>query len=722
MARLDDKGGTTDDSGTWGTGSIAYNGGTVGLPYGGLNEESDQNKQTRTGAMGVFQFKPNERFQSELDLFYSKYTFEDQLWEFQMGLTGATDTCYGSTAPCNPSNPDYVVRQPQPVLTNATVVGGVAVSGTIDGIRPVMQNIAIGSNQRLESLGWNTSFKVTDNLTLAADVNLNDARNQQYDIETYASTPTTGLGGAVPNTTNITYNSNNLQIGSSLDFSNRNNSVFTDVLGWSCCQAEQPGYIKYPLTEDKMEALKLSGQLDLPDSAWFKDLDFGVNYSDREKQNSTTEGYLWVKGSNGALYQNGAHIPGTTLNVAGESGLEMPTYNVFNLWSQYFDVGSRATPNILAKTWSVTEKLTTAYARLDLKGAVGDVPVRGNVGVQVVDAQQSSTAYVTNQISSGTDALAPNTTPQTVTLGKTLVEILPSANLIGDLGTGKTLRLSLARQMARPNMEDMNASILVAPGLNSAGQQELTASGGNPYLKPFVADAVDISFEKYLSNKALFGVAGFYKHLETFIVTTTNDTFNFANYVTPAYLSQLPSSTLTTGAFTNTQNGTGGFIYGYELQASFPFSILTQYADGFGLEANFTDTESSIVAPNAGLSGSGATDLPGLSRQTMGGTLYYEKYGFEARVSDHYRSQFIGTLITNFGIPGNTYIRGYSLLDAQVSYTIPWGPLKNLQLQIQGRNLTNEAYRTYTNGGATVNSYTTQHFGQTFLFGINYKY
>jgi iron complex outermembrane receptor protein len=719
FARLDDIGGTTDDSGTWGGGTMQYNGATVNVPYGGLNEESDRARQERNGIMAVLQFKPNDRLESEVDMFYSQFHTEDQLWEFQMGLTGPTTTNYFDPA-TDTTFP--VIRQPQPVLTNAVLSGNTVTSGTIDGIRPVMQNIAIGSSQSLHSLGWNTKFQATDALTLSADLNVNDANNQQYDIETYASTPTvfspTGTP-PIPQTTNISFNSNTLAIGSSLNFANRANSVFTDVLGWSCCQDEQPGYIKYPLTTDSMSAVKLSGRYELPANSWFKAVDFGLNYSDRQKDNSTSEGYLWVKGTNGALYQNGANIPGTALNVAGDSGLQIPTYDVRGQWSNYFQIGSRATPDILAKTWSVEEKMTTLYGKLDIKSEMFGMPLRGNFGVQIVNTKQSSTAYATSQQNPTQDVLTG--TPEQVTLGTSINEILPSLNLVGDLGDDQDLRFALARQMARPNMADMNAATAVYPGQGQfAGI--LQGTGGNPYLKPFIADAADFSYEKYFANhRGYVSGALFYKHLESYILDTTEDNFNFTGLVSPSL-----GTTGLVGQYTTAVNGSGGYIGGYELTASVPLDLAFRWLDGFGVIGSFAETESSITAPSTAagpnqtnLTGPDSTNLPGLSRNVYQATFYFEKWGFSARVAERYRSQFIGTLITNFGVPGATFIGAERTMDAQVGYEIQGGPARGLSFLLQAQNILNTPFRTYT---STTGAETEQKFGETLLFGVNYKF
>ncbi len=78
------------------------------------------------------------------------------------------------------------------------------------------------------------------------------------------------------------------------------------------------------------------------------------------------------------------------------------------------------------------------------------------------------------------------------------------------------------------------------------------------------------------------------------------------------------------------------------------------------------------------MSGSGASNLPGLSKNVYQATFYFEKWGFSARVAERYRSQFIGTLITNYGVPGATFIGAERIMDAQVGYEIQGGPARGL--------------------------------------------
>ena len=45
---------------------------------------------------------------------------------------------------------------------------------------------------------------------------------------------------------------------------------------------------------------------------------------------------------------------------------------------------------LIPKSWTVREKITTAWARLNINADIGEVGVRGNIGVQMQHTDQSS--------------------------------------------------------------------------------------------------------------------------------------------------------------------------------------------------------------------------------------------------------------------------------------------------------------------------------------------
>jgi len=115
------------------------------------------------------------------------------------------------------------------------------------------------------------------------------------------------------------------------------------------------------------------------------------------------------------------------------------------------------------------------------------------------------------------------------------------------------------------------------------------------------------------------------------------------------------------------------------------------------------------------------TTLPGLSETVMNGTLYYERYGFQARVSGRYRSDFLGE-VAGFG-NGRTLrsVAAETVVDAQVGYEFQSGPLEGLSILAQVNNLTDEPFKTFENGDER-RTIDYQHYGRTFAVGLNYKF
>ncbi len=89
--------------------------------------------------------------------------------------------------------------------------------------------------------------------------------------------------------------------------------------------------------------------------------------------------------------------------------------------------------------------------------------------------------------------------------------------------------------------------------------------------------------------------------------------------------------------------------------------------------------------------------MPGLSKWVANGTLYYQHDGFEARISDNYRSSFLGEVSGISATRIEQTIKGGSSYDAQVSYSFDSGALKGLTLIAQGSNLSNKTFVTYQN-------------------------
>ncbi len=243
-----------------------------------------------------------------------------------------------------------------------------------------------------------------------------------------------------------------------------------------------------------------------------------------------------------------------------------------------------------------------------------------------------------------------------------------------------------------------------------------TASGGNPDLKPFIANAYDLSWEKYWDSKGYVQATFWYKQLKTYIYDQ-QELVDFAKLGVPD-----PSPTLipssSTGLLTEPVNGTGGYMRGYELAGSLPLDIFWEVAGRLRSPGKLRfQTESSIQPNGPGTS----SQFPGLSKYVTNAIAYYEKAGFSVRVAATHRSNYLGE-VQAFGADQSfVSIRGATQTDFQLEYTLQQGSLAGLDLILQIKNVFNTPYVEFQNDDLRqVTKYDL--FGRHILLGFNYKF
>jgi iron complex outermembrane recepter protein len=718
FARLDETSGITKRFESWG--STGYNSTPIANPDAcgndklnppaprtaacievpnGFNSWTDQTKQKRDGTMAVVQFKPNKEFSSTLDLFYSKFESDKATKGFQAPVRGGAG---GYDRDGNLSG-----------ATLATAGNGnvYASAGTFDNFKGVVRNDTTGYDDKLTSIGWENKLKLNEAWTGTLDLSKSTTKRTGAILETTAGIPGDGINlGTISWTGFDGNNVQGAQYTPTPSYADRTKISLTDVQGWGGGpNTPQAGYSKIPNVNDDLKAVRLSAKRDLPEGWMFSAADFGVNLTDREKTRAYIEGRLEIP--------VGGPFAATTVPGSGTaiiSGIPIATWDPRGSIGSIYRVAAKLVPDIANKDWTVKEKINTFYTKLDIdsKMASSDTPVRGNVGLQVITADQSSTAFNADGRTCPSDACAYST----VTSGTKYTDILPSMNLAFDIGRDQTVRFAMAREVARPNLNDMRGSLNFSVDTNLG---ILKGSGGNPKLEPFRANAVDLSYEKYFGTKAYWGAAAFYKKLETYILKR-NEVVNFAQYVTAN--TPLPVSGDAYGLLERPINGSNGNLKGIELSASIPFNLMTTTLDGFGAQASYSRTLSSVSLPPSSLkvdSISSDIALPGLSKNVANLTLYFEKSGFSVRVSERYRSDFVGEVTDFVGDRQLTTIKAEKIRDAQLSYEFQSGPVKGLSLLLQANNLSDTPYIRYKDKPANEIENTT--YGKTYFFGLNYK-
>jgi iron complex outermembrane receptor protein len=638
---------------------------------GGNKIYVDSTKAKRDGLMAVLEWKPNKDYSSLLDIYYSKFDQDTTSRGMEFGLVWGADS-----------------------LASPVVKNGVVVSGNFIGVKPVLRNDLNKRTDDIKALGWNNKLTLGGGWTAVGDLSWSKAKRDESILETYAGT-VPGSAGAKSNflfTQDTGTGLPSFQTG--MNYADPGIMKLVDSGGWG-----QDGFIKYPKVTDELKALRLSGKHDM--QGIFSQVDVGLNYSERTKTRLSDEFFVNLKASPTTVPSSLLVSP-TSLGYVGIPSVL--SYNVQGAFDQLYQLKRLLHQDVFNKDWTVGEKVTTAFGKLDIDTEWASIPVRGNIGVQAINTDQSSTAFAVGNGNATTGVISYKD-------GKKYTDFLPSMNLAFSFADEQTFRVGIAKTMVRARLDQLRASNNFGLDLTT---RKWSGGGGNPQLDPFRANSYDVSYEKYFGTKAYVSVAAFYKDLKSFIYQDTVAR-DFSGYPNPTNGAVVPISNI--GSFSLPINGQGGRMNGVELTASLPFNMITKVLDGFGAVASYSDTDSGIKpnGPNGG-----TQPLPGLSRRVINLTAYYEKYGFSTRISQRDRSDFVGE-VTGFGADREfRYIKAERVVDLQVGYAFDNGAMKGLSILLQINNLNNAPYQTYDTTPNKPNQYTL--YGRTTLLGVNYKF
>ncbi len=643
----------------------------------------------RDGVMGTLEFRPSDAWISTLDVFHSEATQEDTANQFEVHI-GDYNGGYGRLNVANPQ-----------INGNGTFIGG-----TAQNVYPLVRGMYNKREDEINAFGWRNEFFVGRS-KIVADVSWSKSDRDELSLENNLQlTPAPQLDSVVLDFANGDFP----QLNPGRDYSDPSKLFLRNTIYGS-------GYGKTPKVEDELKGFRLYATVPAPSAAadLFTDIDFGVNYADRHKQKWQPEGNINVGAQGettvGSEFQYGL----VDLGFAGV-GL-IPSWNVPGAVAKYmtFNPTDDTAAYLIPKAWSVSEKITTGFVKANIDTNWGSIPVRGNIGVQIQHTDQSSASRVWDSSQPAGHEIRPYEN------GTKYTDVLPSMNLAFSFEHDQTLRVALARQVARARVDQMRASLEF--GVNTT-TGEPGAGGGNPLLEPWRANAFDISWEKYFGSKAYVAAAYFYKDLRTYIFTQSRDGYDFTDLLVGYVPPPGSAPVKTTGRMSAPFNGKGGMLQGLELTASLPLDMVWEPLRGFGIvaSASFTDSSIEILAPeNSSSVGNAPISLPGLSDRVYNFTAYYERNGFEVRVNNRRRSDFIGEIGNFAGERTLRYVVGENITDAQVSYSFGENSsLKGLSLLLQASNLGNEDYRTYA--GSKDRPLETVEWGRTVLLGASYKF
>jgi len=680
----------------------------------GMKVRADMGSTVRDGLMASVQFAPNDMYTGVVDLYYSTMDQTNNARSLEVNLGGYPAPC------CDGTFPNGTVFG----YSNTTVKNDTIVAGTLNSAMPLVRNFLFTTEDEIFATGWRNEFQLSDNWSVVADLSYSKATRDQLQPEINAQYALLPKNGTAPRnqydtgTFQLRDNSNMPSLSFLRDYTDPTQVLVGPTIYGS-------GYTKKPHTEDELTSFRLDATHDA-EFWWFQGYSFGANYSDRSKQKESPESGLSTIG--GGAYQIDSQflLRNTNLNYA-DAGRAM-AINVNGVLRNYFNPVVWGRPDcsgqdptkcqtlsyLAGKFWTVDEKVTTAYLRGDLNHEISDsVTLRGNAGVQVIYTDQSSDSY-------RVDTKAGNKVFP-ISDGKDYTDVLPQINLAFILPDSQAIRVGISQQLARARMDQLKAT--EESGFNFA-TGEPGGSGGNAQLDPWKAWALDLSYEKYFyENKGYVSSAAFYKNLDTYIYNQTTDGHDFSALCATTPDTAFPPGVTKqcTGRFTQPVNGSGGYLWGLEFAASVPFDMFSDALDGFGaiLSYSYTDSDIEIQGSISSVATTNIT-LPGLSQDVWNATLYYEKYGFGARIATRYRSEYIGEVANFANERALRYVDADMITDAQLSYAFSGNALEGLQVLFQINNLTNEPYIAYSENKQRVLDY--QEYGTQYLLGLNYKF
>lgn len=676
----------------------------IGRDAGGLIYPADNPRQgvvsrefERVSVAGTLQFEPNDTFNATIDAFYTDTK--------DSGIFRGTETPIASWSGAS--------------FDGASGSGPFADSATYSAVVPILRTDTEGNEAEIFAFGANMGFQVTDNLSVLVDYGFSQLNRNDIDYESYAGTGPSRSGAQ--DTLNFTFPADGqYTIDGLLDYTDPANALLTDPGGWT-----QVGFLKRPIIDDELHQLRAEADWEF-DGGFLSNIQVGWLYTDREKNFDSNENVLRAGSGfvNGSLAVPANLIVGTT--DTGSLNNDILAYDP----SSFLTDGTYVLGAAGSTVWQVTEQVHNIYIQANIDAMLGNVPLRGNVGLKYSDTTQASTgtigAGLTNTVETSFD------------------DFLPSANLSFEVADDFFIKLAAAKTITRARLDQMaaNQSITVnalsctdtdADGVpdtvlafNPPGVVCFNLSGGNPTLQPYEAISYDISFEKYFSAGTAITVAVFHKDLSDWIIDFS-DTIDLTQQITNAGFASILQTApeLATGSFGGPVNFSDGTITGIEATARVDFADLAPALDGFGGSFSFTYADAEVDDQNQQ-----AIDIPGYSENIWSADLFYEKGGFQAKVSARHRSGFLSEVQNFDGSLSGADAQSETIVDAQIGYTFEGtgGFLEGLGFQFEVFNLTDEPFVTQNDlfdaggraGGNVIGTFPSRHeiYGRTFNFTI----
>ena len=633
-----------------------------------------QEDDTRDAWFGALQWRPNDRLNINLDYQYSDRSYNERRSEL-----GISEARYGLTN--RVVNADHVLE---------------AVSGNSSiEVNSTFKN----RSETYEGAGFNIEYDVTDALTIKADVSWSHTLRNETDRNVRLRSDPLDIYG---NRTAL----NNQRVPYTMDLRNGSVPTFTidprfDINNHDLFSDDARIRRDQSQRDHEIMAARFDATY-RPAGGLFTAFDAGVRYSEM----------TFTDFDNRVEFTQDDRAVDRAANLACRRAfpqrdfLKISESNSINSWASFDAVclfeAYAGTPDTglpldirAVENRDVAEDVLAAYGMASFETSLGALPVRGNLGIRVVDTQVTSKGLradldVVNN-PDGTISLVPTGAFDEVVIEAGTTRWLPSLNLTFELKEDLLLRAGVFRAMSRPAPSALGAGriITVDTGTDYASVEDAVrniTANGSPRLEPLMSWNADLSLEYYANKDSLYSLAIYAKQFTGGFQPVAYDesfTIDGQTVVVPV---------------TQTENSDDeSTLLGFEITAAHRFSNLPAPFDGLGTKISYSyadlDFENQDVRlgdivdaatgevtegiiPPAGLSG--------MSKHVLSAQLYYQIGKLDLQAIYKYRSDYFQDFVG--GNAQLRYVHGVGTTDLRASYAIN----RNARVQVEAVNITDE--------------------------------
>ncbi|WP_443750932.1 TonB-dependent receptor [Asticcacaulis solisilvae] len=363
--------------------------------------------------------------------------------------------------------------------------------------------------------------------------------------------------------------------------------------------------------------------------------------------------------------------------------------------------GTGGTIQDIENVYKVKEATVSDYVQADWDSELMGHRFRGNIGLRGYHTDTESSGWIQG------DSYAY--------LGTTDVKgsysgVLPALNTVLEMTPDVLLRFSATQNLNRPGLGSMAAEGTAFLGNDTCDLSKtptnncnISASRGNPNLKPYKDNTLDLAIEYYFGKVGLLSAGVYQKDITNFIGSETLTDVPFSQTGVPS--GTIPGATDTTivHSFSMPVNIAGHTrLSGVELAAQTQFTFLPAPFDNLGVVANY----SYVDAPS----------ITGISKTSYNATLYYDTALWGARVSMSHRSKWFSGYSSTVMSAGTQGYDASTYVDAAAF----WNITKSLRVTFDAINLTNQKDTQFW--GQNEYLYNQTQSGTTYMIGLGYKF